>query len=368
MHPMVADLADPVVEQVVELVQAGDRVPGRVISAGGHFDQELLLDSLEYFFDLATAGRFPWLTVGQLDAQHRAGARQRGVGEAAAVVGIQDGRRAVALHGRPQHAGEPDRVRAADELVPGQEPGMIVDDAGQVTGPPASIGAVHQVRGPDLVHLRRLEPAVCLRRLAAGAGGQLAGLEPALDRPLGRGPAQLRGQHPPHLGGGAGRVLPLQPHRQVHHLRAGARRALPRRRHQRIKPAHPARGDPTADRLAGHAHRAPPRAGVLTGGQSPHDRPALARGQGSIHRRLDQRPPPQRDRLRPLPPGRRFPVRLCHAFLPEIAVTGLTATLPGPAGRQEGVTAAIAIRVVLPARAGSGGASSMPPVRCAATS
>ena len=55
-------------------------------------------------------------------------------------------------------------------------------------------------------------------------------------------------------------------------------------------------------------------------------------------------------------------------FLLLIAVTGLMATLAGPARRQEGGTAAIAIRVVLPARAGSGGASSMPPVKCAATS
>jgi hypothetical protein len=52
------DLADPVIEQVVELLQAGDRVPGRVV-AGGDFDQELVLDGLEYLFDLAPAG---WLT------------------------------------------------------------------------------------------------------------------------------------------------------------------------------------------------------------------------------------------------------------------------------------------------------------------
>ena len=82
MHPLVVDLADPVVEQVVQLLQAGDLVPGRVISAAGDLDQELLLDSLEHLFDLAPAGRLAGLTVHQLDAQHRAGARQRGVGEA----------------------------------------------------------------------------------------------------------------------------------------------------------------------------------------------------------------------------------------------------------------------------------------------
>ncbi len=47
----------------------------------------------------------------------------------------------------------------------------------------------------------------CLWRLPAGAGGQLAGLEPPLERPLQRGPAQLGGQHPADLRRGAGRVL-----------------------------------------------------------------------------------------------------------------------------------------------------------------
>ena len=57
-------------------------------------------------------------------------------------------------------------------------------------GFPADVRAVHQVRGPDLVHRIGLEPAEGLRRLPAGPGGQLAGLQPPLDGPQRRRPAQ----------------------------------------------------------------------------------------------------------------------------------------------------------------------------------
>ena len=45
-------------------------------------------------------------------------------------------------------------------------------------------------------------------------------------------------------------------------------------------------------------------------------RPPRARCQGVVHRRLDQRPPPQRDGLRPLPPGGGVPV-CCRLALPR---------------------------------------------------
>jgi hypothetical protein len=107
----------------------------------------------------------------------------------------------------------------------------------------------------------------------------------------------------------------LQPDRQLDHLRVGARRALPRRRDQRVEPAGFPGGDPPVDGLAGHADRAPERAGVLTAGYVPHDPAALPGCQGRVHRRLDQRPPPQRDGLRPLPPRGGVPVCCRHAFL-----------------------------------------------------
>jgi hypothetical protein len=87
VDPLVVDLADPVIQQVVQLVQAGDRVPGRV-AAAGDLDQELLLDGLEGAFDLAPAHRAPGLTVSQLYAQLRARSRQRGIRKAGSVINV----------------------------------------------------------------------------------------------------------------------------------------------------------------------------------------------------------------------------------------------------------------------------------------
>ena len=53
----VVDGAQPRLEQAVQLLQVLDRVPGRVRVVAGDLGQELLLDSLEYPFDLAAAHR-----------------------------------------------------------------------------------------------------------------------------------------------------------------------------------------------------------------------------------------------------------------------------------------------------------------------
>ena len=220
-----------------------------------------------------------------------------------------------------QRAGEPDRVRAADEPGPGQEPGPVVDDDGQVAVPAADDGPVHQVRGPDLVHRGRLEPAECLRRLPARPGVQLAGGEPALDRPLRRHlrRAQPGDQDPADLRRGPRRVLHLQPGGELDDLLVGARRALPGLGHQRLEPAVAARDDPPVQGPPRHRHLPlPARPLVLAGRQVPHHLPALPRGQGRIHRRLDQRPPPQRDLLRALPAGRGLPVRCRHDCLQKM--------------------------------------------------
>jgi hypothetical protein len=178
----VVDGADPPVQQVGQLFQRADRVAGRVLLIAGDLDQELLLDSVQDALGLPPAHRAAWLAVGQLDARHRACPGQRFIGKARAVVGIQGSRDAVAGDRGAQHGGEPDRVGAADELVPRQEPGVVIDDGGQVTAAPARLGAVGQVRGPDLVDRISLEPAEGLRRLPAGTGEQLPGREPPLDR------------------------------------------------------------------------------------------------------------------------------------------------------------------------------------------
>ena len=44
------------------------------------------------------------------------------------------------LDGGAQHRGEPHRVRAADQPGAGQEPGPVIDDAGEVAGPAATSG------------------------------------------------------------------------------------------------------------------------------------------------------------------------------------------------------------------------------------
>ena len=129
------DRADPPVQQVVQLLQARHRVPGRMSVVAGDLDQELLLDSLERAFYFSPAHRAARRAVGQLDAQHRARPGQRLIGKTRAVVGIQDLRDAVPGDRGAQHAGEPDRVGAADELAAGQEPGPVIDDGRQVAGP-----------------------------------------------------------------------------------------------------------------------------------------------------------------------------------------------------------------------------------------
>src|ERR1019366_9480676 len=61
VRPLVVDLADPAIEQVVEFLQAGDPVPGPVVRDAGDLDQELLLDGLEHPLDLPPACRPGWL-------------------------------------------------------------------------------------------------------------------------------------------------------------------------------------------------------------------------------------------------------------------------------------------------------------------
>jgi len=180
----------------------------------------------------------------------------------------------VVLDGGAQHRGEPHRVRAADEPGAGQEPGPVIDDAGQVAGPAGHVRAVHQVRGPDLVHRVGLEPAERLWRLPAGPCDKLAGREPALDRPVRGRPAEPGDQDPADLGRGPGRVLELQPDRELDHVRAGARRALARLGHQRLEPAVAARDHPAVQGAPRHRDLLPAvRPVVLAGGQIPDDPP-----------------------------------------------------------------------------------------------
>ena len=193
---------------------------------------------------------------------------------------------------------------------------------GQVAVPAADDRAVHQVRGPDLVHRAGLEPAERLRRLPARPGVQLAGGEPPLDRPLRRHLAQ------------PSRAARIR--RTCAAVRAGFSIFSPTASSTTsasVRGAH-CRGsgtsasNPPSRRATTHRSRVRRDTGTFlfpSGPSCSRDArsrttwPALPRGQGRIHRRLDQRPPPQRDLLRALPAGRGLPVRCRHDCLHENA-------------------------------------------------
>ena len=138
---------------------------------------------------------------------------------------------------------------------------MIVDDAGQVQARPATSGPF--IRSAVQISFGRSawNRPNAGGRLPAGAGGQLAGLEHPLDRPLGGRPAQLGGQDPATCAAVRAGFSFFSPTASSTTC-GGARRGLARRRDQRVEPAGPARGDPPVERLAGHRHPRARRAGV----------------------------------------------------------------------------------------------------------
>ena len=81
---------------------------------------------------------------------------------------------------------------------------------------PARWQARPATSGPFIRSAVQISFTFCASKRPYACGGRppgrvVAGLEPPLDRPLGRRPAQLGGQHPPDLRGGAGWVLSLRP-------------------------------------------------------------------------------------------------------------------------------------------------------------
>ena len=177
----------------------------------------------------------------------------------------------------------------------------------------------------------------------------------------------LGGQDPPDLRRGPRHVLPLQrrppspprcPRSRGKTCGAGTSASNPPWRQATTHRSMVVRETLTpAGRTAPHAPARP----------AAHHLAPLPRGQGSIHRPLGQRPPPQRDRLRPPPAGGGLPpllssstsweCRVCPGIPPPWPVAAVTKakSVRGIQGRVEphGRTA---------------GASHRPPVRCAATS
>jgi hypothetical protein len=122
MHPQVVDLVHPVRECLVQLVQVGHLVAGRVTVAAGDLDQELLADRSQGAFYLAPSHRPARRRVGDLDRQPGAGPQQRLVDERGSVVGVQDFGGSVMAHRVAEHAAEAHRVLAVGEAVPDQQP------------------------------------------------------------------------------------------------------------------------------------------------------------------------------------------------------------------------------------------------------
>ena len=122
MGPLVVDLADPVIEQVVELVQAGDRVPGRVGRPPVTSTRNccwMVSNTLSIL--PRPIGRPGWLWVSLMPSTAQVRASEASAKQEPLSVYKTEGTPWRGDRGA-QHAGEPDRVRAADELVPGQEP------------------------------------------------------------------------------------------------------------------------------------------------------------------------------------------------------------------------------------------------------
>ena len=79
------------------------------------------------------------------------------------------------------------------------------------------------------------------------------------------------------VGGGAGGVFALEPHRQLQHLGVGARADLAFGRDQRVEPAGAPRPDPAVQAGPRHRYRLIGWAQMHLGGQFAHQPAALGR-------------------------------------------------------------------------------------------
>ena len=122
MPAAVVDGAGPRGEQPVQLADAGHVPPTSLAGIAGELDQELLPHGEEQPLDLPPALGPARGAVGQLDAQHRAGAQQPRIDERGPVVDVDPVGDAVAGQRGPQCGGEADGVFRVAEPVPGDQP------------------------------------------------------------------------------------------------------------------------------------------------------------------------------------------------------------------------------------------------------
>jgi hypothetical protein len=233
--------------------------------------------------------------MGEFDPQARAGPQQPRIDERRAVVDVDGlGNPARGQRGT-QRGGQADSVLGEPEPIPDQRAGMIINEGEQIGLPAADVGSVQGVAGPEVIRALCFEPAEH-RRHSAGRAAQTEAGEVPLQGPLVRGPAQLSAQDPADPGRGPIRVLPPQPHRQLHDLGWGPRAGLPRVGDQRVEPTGPPIPYPPVHRLPRHPDPPPERIGVLRRGDRPHQ-PAPLLGRMHLIRGLpDQLIPKQSDR------------------------------------------------------------------------
>ena len=88
VHPAVVDGVRPGGEQPVQLADVSHVPPPALAGLAGDLDEELLPDNPEKALYLASPLRPAWGGVGELDAEHRAGAQQPRVHERGPVVDV----------------------------------------------------------------------------------------------------------------------------------------------------------------------------------------------------------------------------------------------------------------------------------------
>ncbi len=255
MDPHVVLVLNPGGEPAVELLQAGRHAAaGGRLAVGGDLDQELPPHRLEKAFYFTPALGTVRRRVGDPDAQLRAGHRDRLIDEACPVIHVS---------------------RAPPPPVPGDEPGMVVQEGDQVGLLSPDQRAVQDVAGPQHVRGLGLEPA---EHGGPARGGQVLADEVPLQRALRRRVARGGHHDPPHLRRGPLHVLPLQRRRHRQHALRGHRLALAVIGQQGLEPARPPGPDPPVNGLTRDLHTPAARPGVhLAGDAADHPAPLLRR-------------------------------------------------------------------------------------------
>ena len=245
--------------------------------------------------------------MGDPDAQLRAGHRDRLIDEAGAVINVGRARQAPGRDRALERHGQVQRVLAPPPPVPGDEPGMVVQEGDQVGLPPPDQGAVQDIGDPQHVRGLSLEPA---EHHGPARVSQVLAREMPLQRALRRRIPGLGDHDPAHLRRGPLHVLPLQRRRHRQHALRGDRLALAVAGQQCLESAGAPGPDPPVDGLARDLHAPAARPGVhLPGDAADHPAPLLRR-QPFFQRRPDQPVPEQRGVLHPGPPQQ--PLMLCR--------------------------------------------------------